>query len=106
MQWITLFDHPDDDVYDGLLGEDDEEVPRIQVEFFLEEVVDRPKGGPKKADSAKDKPSAGTTSKAALRATSGQARTGSGRGIVPASSGFGVQKPGFSGGLAKAGSTS
>ena len=29
IQWITLFDHPDDDIYDGLLQENDEEVPRI-----------------------------------------------------------------------------
>lgn len=36
-QWITLFDHPDDDVYDGLLGEDDEETPRIRVEFSVED---------------------------------------------------------------------
>lgn len=33
MQYITLFDHPDDDEYDGLLNEDDEEVPRVQFEF-------------------------------------------------------------------------
>lgn len=29
VQWITLFDHPDDDIYDGILQEDDEEVPRV-----------------------------------------------------------------------------
>jgi hypothetical protein len=37
VQWITLFDHPDDDIYDGLLNEDDEEVPRVQLEFLVEE---------------------------------------------------------------------
>jgi hypothetical protein len=37
IQWITLFDHPDDDVYDGVLGEDDEETPRIRVEFSVED---------------------------------------------------------------------
>ena len=30
-QWITLFDHPDDDEYDGNLEEDDEEIPRVHV---------------------------------------------------------------------------
>lgn len=34
-QWITLFDHPDDDVYDGILLENDEEVPRVQIEFTV-----------------------------------------------------------------------
>jgi len=28
-QWITLFDDPEDDTYDGTLGEDDDEGPRI-----------------------------------------------------------------------------
>ena len=35
VQWITIFDHPDDDQYDGFLGEDDEESPRIKVEFVV-----------------------------------------------------------------------
>ena len=30
-QWITLFDDPEDDEYDGNLGEDDEEFPKILV---------------------------------------------------------------------------
>lgn len=37
VQWITLFDHPDDDLYDGDLGDDDEEVPRVKIEFTVEE---------------------------------------------------------------------
>ena len=37
-QWITFFDHPDDDIYDGILNDDDEEVPRIYLEFLVEEV--------------------------------------------------------------------
>jgi hypothetical protein len=28
-QWITLFDHLDDDEYDGDIGENDEESPRV-----------------------------------------------------------------------------
>ena len=40
VQWITLFDHPDDDIYDGVLTESDEEVPRIQFEFIVEEIGD------------------------------------------------------------------
>ena len=36
--WVTLFDHPDDDVYDGVIGEDDDEVPRVYLEFIVEEV--------------------------------------------------------------------
>ena len=39
--WITLFDHPDDDVYDGVIGEDDDEIPRV----FLEIIVEEPKRG-------------------------------------------------------------
>jgi hypothetical protein len=35
-----MFDHPDDDVYDGILLENDEEVPRVQLEFIVEEVVE------------------------------------------------------------------
>jgi hypothetical protein len=30
-QWITLFDHPEDDEYDGDFGEDDEEEPMIST---------------------------------------------------------------------------
>lgn len=29
-QWITLFDSTEDDEFDGTLGEDDEEFPKIQ----------------------------------------------------------------------------
>lgn len=32
-----MFDHPDDDIYDGLLGEDDDEVPRINIDLIVEE---------------------------------------------------------------------
>ena len=35
--WITLFDHPDDDVYDGVIGEDDDEIPRVYLEIMVEE---------------------------------------------------------------------
>ena len=34
-QWITVFDDPEDDSYDGLFGENDEEQPRILVSFQL-----------------------------------------------------------------------
>jgi hypothetical protein len=30
-QWLTLFDDPEDDEYDGNLGEDDEDFPKILV---------------------------------------------------------------------------
>jgi hypothetical protein len=36
-QWVTLFDHPDDDVFDGIIGEDDDELPRILLEIIIEE---------------------------------------------------------------------
>jgi hypothetical protein len=39
-QWITFFDHPDDDIYDGILNEDDDEVPRVRLEFSVEDVGD------------------------------------------------------------------
>lgn len=34
-QWITLFEHQDDDEYDGSMGVQDDEVPRILVTFSL-----------------------------------------------------------------------
>lgn len=34
--WITLFDHPEDDEYDGDLRYDDEEAPRVLFSFSLE----------------------------------------------------------------------
>jgi hypothetical protein len=41
VQWITIFDHPDDDQYDGFLGEDDAESPRIKVEFMVEDATNK-----------------------------------------------------------------
>jgi hypothetical protein len=32
-RWLTLFDHTDDDVYDGDFTYDDEEIPRILLEY-------------------------------------------------------------------------
>ena len=37
-QWITLFDDQDDDEYDGAMGLNDDEEPRILFEFTLSEV--------------------------------------------------------------------
>ena len=34
-QWITLFDHLDDDEYDGDMGENDEEQPRVLFNFAI-----------------------------------------------------------------------
>ena len=34
-QWITLFDHPEDDEYDGDFGEDDEEEPMIKTHVMV-----------------------------------------------------------------------
>ncbi len=42
-QWVTLFDHPDDDVYDGIIGEDDDELPRVCLELLVEEAAAPPK---------------------------------------------------------------
>lgn len=36
-QWLTIFDTLDDDIFDGVLGEDDEEIPRIKVRFEIKE---------------------------------------------------------------------
>lgn len=33
-QWITLFEHRDDDEYDGQMGLQDEEDPRILINFL------------------------------------------------------------------------
>ena len=40
-QWITLFDSPEDDEYDGDFGEDDEEEPMINVFIRVEEAIIR-----------------------------------------------------------------
>lgn len=34
-QWITLFDHIDDDEYDGEMGENDDEAPRVRFVFDI-----------------------------------------------------------------------
>ena len=34
-QWVTLFDDIDDDEFDGDVGENDEETPRIRIAFEL-----------------------------------------------------------------------
>lgn len=34
-QWITLFDHVDDDEYDGEMGENDDEAPRVRFSFEI-----------------------------------------------------------------------
>ncbi len=38
-QWITLFEDPEDDLYDGTLGEDDDEDPRINLTFKMVSVI-------------------------------------------------------------------
>lgn len=35
--WMTLFDDPVDDVFDGVIGEDDEENPKIRIGFELKD---------------------------------------------------------------------
>ena len=35
MHWVTLFDNLDDDLYDGQLGEDDWEQPRVLLEYSV-----------------------------------------------------------------------
>ena len=34
-QWITLFEHHDDDEYDGMMGIQDEEEPRVLINFTI-----------------------------------------------------------------------
>ncbi|TNV84425.1 hypothetical protein FGO68_gene11806 [Halteria grandinella] len=41
-QWITLFDHADDDEYDGDFVENDEESPRVQFLFSVDQDVNAP----------------------------------------------------------------
>ena len=38
--WITLFDDPNDDEYDGAMGMDDDEQPRVLLELSVTEKVD------------------------------------------------------------------
>ena len=43
-QWITLFEHEEDDEYDGEMGLNDDEEPRIQVKFEIaQDVVQKKK---------------------------------------------------------------
>ena len=35
MHWVTLFESLDDDIYDGQLGEDDWDLPRILIEYSV-----------------------------------------------------------------------
>lgn len=41
-QWITLFDDQGDDEYDGALGIQDDEEPRVRLEFTISEVKPQP----------------------------------------------------------------
>lgn len=45
-QWITLFDSPEDDEFDGELEEHDEDMPRIDCTFSITEVQTNPMGQP------------------------------------------------------------
>ena len=38
VQWLTLFDDQQDDEYDGAMGLNDDEEPRIQIQFTITEV--------------------------------------------------------------------
>ena len=54
-QWITLFEHDDDDEYDGEMGIDDDEDPRISVRFVTakdEQLIKEPPAKPKQAFAA------------------------------------------------------
>jgi hypothetical protein len=58
-QWITLFDDQGDDEYDGALGVQDDEEPRIRVEFTVSPVVvQQPKVQGEGRKSAKDRKAA------------------------------------------------
>ena len=56
-QWVTLFDHIDDDEYDGEMGENDDERPRILFTFDLafEKEKPQPKPSPQTASSTQPK---------------------------------------------------
>ena len=43
-QWITLFDDPEDDEYDGDLEENDEDHPKLHISFAITEVQYGPAG--------------------------------------------------------------
>jgi hypothetical protein len=56
-QYITLFDHIDDDEYDGEMGENDDEVPRVHFQFQItSENIGKPYETPQATVSAKTKP--------------------------------------------------
>jgi hypothetical protein len=41
-QWVTIFDDTDDDTYDGILGQDDEEGPRVLISFHYASLDSQP----------------------------------------------------------------
>lgn len=45
-QWVTLFDDADDDTYDGNLGFDDEEGPRVLISFHYASLDIKPESKP------------------------------------------------------------
>lgn len=57
-QWVTLFDHIDDDEYDGEMGENDEERPRILFTFDIafEREKPQPKASPQQQPTSASKP--------------------------------------------------
>ena len=38
-QWVTLFEHVEDDEYDGEMGINDDEEPRLKITFEIEQDV-------------------------------------------------------------------
>ena len=50
-QWVTLFDDTEDDVYDGTLGFDDEEGPRVLISFHYASLNTTPESQPSTSKS-------------------------------------------------------
>ena len=48
-QWITLFDDAEDDEFDGELGDDDEEMPMMRVNFEVQANEDRGVASPRRS---------------------------------------------------------
>jgi hypothetical protein len=53
--WVTLFDDQGDDEYDGALGLDDDEDPRVQLEFTLTQIPEPSAVAPKAAEQVPKK---------------------------------------------------
>ena len=73
-QWITLFEHEEDDEYDGEMGINDDETPMLQIRFEI--CQDEPSQVETKSVTNTTKTGTGTTMTTTTTTTTTQMRNG------------------------------